>query len=642
MRALKRGARCECSPAIISTSRRPARSRSCSTGSRPTRWSPMTRTTHRPPCAGHWNRAWSSREAARAHASFHPKSWRFERRAFGIAFVGSSNLSRLGARTPASNGISGLPPDRDPTPIERLRRRVRGLWARARALDAAWIADMPSGATRRSRSHPAKSRPKRSSRRPSPMMCSSKPSRAARCPRGGPQARARRAGDGSRQDVARHARLSAAARGTRPPTRVCSSWRIAASSCARRPRTTAGSLPSAIHVAHRLVHRGAASLAADLVFASVAKLSRPEHLERLREAASSTTSSSTRCTTPPRTRYRAHPGAPRPRVPAGPHRDARARRRGDVLGLFDDHVAYRADMGEGIARRAARPFHYFGVKDDIDYENIPWRNRRFDPELARRGGADRGAHADGCGGRGRSIPASARWCSAAVAHANYVARGCATGRAGRRGLLGSGLAMTATHSLRQLARGRARRGVRRRPVQRGRRCAAHRSGGDAAAHGVERGVPPAARPRPARERGKGSRSPSSTSSATTGCSWTGCARCWRCGRQSPVAARLPRGGTGPELPPGCSVELELEAKELLASFFRGTQRRSSARTGSCGMRGGTAHGGRAVPDGLPARDTSRGLRGLVWLRGPEEDLTAEEARAWNRAGRGSRSWKPRR
>jgi superfamily II DNA or RNA helicase len=30
------------------------------------------------------------------------------------------------------------------------------------------------------------------------------------------------------------------------------------------------------------------------------------------------------------------------------------------------------------------PFHYLGVKDDIDYENIPWRNRQFDPEALSR------------------------------------------------------------------------------------------------------------------------------------------------------------------------------------------------------------------------------------------------------------------
>jgi SOS-response transcriptional repressor LexA len=53
----------------------------------------------------------------------------------------------------------------------------------------------------------------------------------------------------------------------------------------------------------------------------------------------------------------------------------------DILGLFDDHIAYRADVERGVAIGRLVPFHYFGVKDDIDYDNIPWRNRRFDPEL---------------------------------------------------------------------------------------------------------------------------------------------------------------------------------------------------------------------------------------------------------------------
>lgn len=56
---------------------------------------------------------------------------------------------------------------------------------------------------------------------------------------------------------------------------------------------------------------------------------------------------------------------------------------GDIHGLFDDHVAYQADIGVGIAARLLVPFHYFGLKDDIDYKPL-WRNSRFDPEeLAR-------------------------------------------------------------------------------------------------------------------------------------------------------------------------------------------------------------------------------------------------------------------
>jgi superfamily II DNA or RNA helicase/SOS-response transcriptional repressor LexA len=52
----------------------------------------------------------------------------------------------------------------------------------------------------------------------------------------------------------------------------------------------------------------------------------------------------------------------------------------DILGLFDDFEAYRADVGRGIELGRLVPFRYFGVKDEVDYDNIPWRNRRFDPK----------------------------------------------------------------------------------------------------------------------------------------------------------------------------------------------------------------------------------------------------------------------
>ena len=51
----------------------------------------------------------------------------------------------------------------------------------------------------------------------------------------------------------------------------------------------------------------------------------------------------------------------------------------DILGLFDDHESFRLDLGEGIQRDALAPFRYAGVKDTIDFAPIPWRNGRFDP-----------------------------------------------------------------------------------------------------------------------------------------------------------------------------------------------------------------------------------------------------------------------
>ena len=50
----------------------------------------------------------------------------------------------------------------------------------------------------------------------------------------------------------------------------------------------------------------------------------------------------------------------------------------DVATIFDDNLAYHASIGEGIAEEALVPFHYVGIKDTADFRQIPWRNGRFD------------------------------------------------------------------------------------------------------------------------------------------------------------------------------------------------------------------------------------------------------------------------
>jgi len=52
----------------------------------------------------------------------------------------------------------------------------------------------------------------------------------------------------------------------------------------------------------------------------------------------------------------------------------------DLLALCDQNLVYRCDLAEGIRRELLCPFRYFGVPDDVDYRNIPWRNKRFDPD----------------------------------------------------------------------------------------------------------------------------------------------------------------------------------------------------------------------------------------------------------------------
>src|SRR3569833_2345170 len=116
---------------------------------------------------------------------------------------------------------------------------------------------------------------------------------------------------------------------------------------------------------------------ADIVFASVQTLSRQRHLARFRpdhfdyivvdefhHAAAQT--------------YRKILTHFQPRFMLGltatPDRlDGRS-----LLELCDDNLVYRRDLIHGISRKLLVPFHYFGIKDAVDYEPIPWRSGRFD------------------------------------------------------------------------------------------------------------------------------------------------------------------------------------------------------------------------------------------------------------------------
>ena len=52
----------------------------------------------------------------------------------------------------------------------------------------------------------------------------------------------------------------------------------------------------------------------------------------------------------------------------------------DLLTLCGDNLVYRCDLAEGIKLGLLSPFDYYGVPDEVDYENIPWRSNRFDEE----------------------------------------------------------------------------------------------------------------------------------------------------------------------------------------------------------------------------------------------------------------------
>lgn len=53
---------------------------------------------------------------------------------------------------------------------------------------------------------------------------------------------------------------------------------------------------------------------------------------------------------------------------------------GNLLALCGQNLVFRCDLAEGITEELLSPLHYFGVPDVVDYKNIPWRSRRFDPE----------------------------------------------------------------------------------------------------------------------------------------------------------------------------------------------------------------------------------------------------------------------
>lgn len=52
----------------------------------------------------------------------------------------------------------------------------------------------------------------------------------------------------------------------------------------------------------------------------------------------------------------------------------------DILEVCQYNIAYEIRLPEAINRNWLIPFHYFGVADElIDYDNIKWRNGKFDP-----------------------------------------------------------------------------------------------------------------------------------------------------------------------------------------------------------------------------------------------------------------------
>ncbi len=62
---------------------------------------------------------------------------------------------------------------------------------------------------------------------------------------------------------------------------------------------------------------------------------------------------------------------------------------GDLLAICGENLVYRCDLMEGIRTGLLCPFRYFGVPDEVDYTNIPWRSGRFNEESLTRAVATR-------------------------------------------------------------------------------------------------------------------------------------------------------------------------------------------------------------------------------------------------------------
>ncbi|MDP1915396.1 MAG: DEAD/DEAH box helicase family protein [Myxococcales bacterium] len=318
--------------------------------------------------------------------AFHPKAWRFEAPTFGIAFVGSSNLSRSALQTGIEWNLR-VDRDRDSEAYVRVREAFEALWQVGRQLDDEWIARYADRA--RANPHPlppGESEAEPLTPPPAPHLVQVEALAKLRAARAKGRRRALvvlATGLGKTWLAAFDHQQLAEEIGARPRLLFLAHRKellIQAERTFRREVQSHGVRPRT-----GWFLGDESNLSADLVFASVAKLSRPEHVARLAEqrfdyvvvdevhhaSAKSYRTILNALEKDPSSSPRFILG-----LTATPDRADAA----DILGLFDDHLAYSAGVERGVELKRLVPFDYFGVKDEIDYDNIPWRNRRFDPE----------------------------------------------------------------------------------------------------------------------------------------------------------------------------------------------------------------------------------------------------------------------
>ena len=332
-------------------------------------------------------------EGGRAR-SFHPKSWRFEGPGFGVAFVGSSNISDSALRTGVEWNLR-VDRERDPFAYARIRDEFELLWGRALPLTPEWV-DAYEKLAREARwtLPPGEAEPEAPVPVPTPHETQREALVALAAARRGGRTRALvvmatglgktllAAFDAHALRAELEGGLPAASAMAATPARFrvlfLAHRRELLFQAAEVFRRVLGGDGPGLRVGWFAEDRS--ELAGDLVVASVQKLSRARNLLRLAlERFDYVIIDEVHHAHAPSYRKildRVHAGFLLG-LTATPNRtDA-----GDILGLFDDFVAFEAGLGVGIQRGRLVPFAYYGVKDDIEYENIPWRNGRFDPEV---------------------------------------------------------------------------------------------------------------------------------------------------------------------------------------------------------------------------------------------------------------------
>ncbi len=307
--------------------------------------------------------------------SFHPKSWQFHHPDGGSTFVGSSNISRI-ALTHGVEWNLRVEERDDPEAFAATTAAFEEHWRQATPLTAEWIDGYAERVCARPDVPPlpgeVELEPLPESPRPHPLQ--------------------RRALDALRQarEEGRRRALTVMATG------LGKTW-LSAFDVQNFARET-GRNPRVLFLAHRAeILRQAATtyrrlfrdasfgwfagsrdnLEAEFVFASVQKLSRPEHLQSLEaDAFDYVVVDEVHHAAADSYRRILDQLAPRFMVglTATPERADGA----DVLSLFDDYLAEEIGIAEGIESDWLVPFHYFGVRDTVDFAPIPWRGGKFD------------------------------------------------------------------------------------------------------------------------------------------------------------------------------------------------------------------------------------------------------------------------